>query len=558
MSKFTTEVRFICESESGLVESKGFNSISEILYLSAPKIFNFDFPIFDESYRLPLETKILRHYYTREISEETVGLWKLRLQDRLCMIMPYYNQLYKSELIKFNPLYNYDLTSDYKKTKEGENTATGTTGEIENYNKENYKIEVGKEINNENGSINDINNGTKEYTDDENINKSKYGTVNNDDTISETETIDTTDNRTISKKGEDKRTPDLTELRTPNLTDARAPLLKETRTPDLTDARAPLLKETRTPDLTDARAPLLKETRTPDLTDARAPLLKETRTPDLTDARAPLLKEDHRVDDTKWNYYSDTPQGSISKLEVENDAYLTNATKDTNIGSNVVEYTGSESTTHTGTETKEITGSESTSHTGTETKEWTGSESTSHTGTETKEWTGSESTSHTGTETKEWTGSESTSHTGTEKTENTGTETTTKQETITDSDTVNTDKTKDSVITKREDSGETSEETKQKGGNEATQNIENILSHDESEKNTTDTTNANETYSNTKNVTKNDNAIFTNTEDYIHHVVGKTGDKSYSKMLMEFRDSFLNIDAMIIKDLSNLFFGLWE
>ena len=494
MSKFTTEVRFICESESGLVESKGFNSISEILYLSAPKIFNFDFPIFDESYRLPLETKILRHYYTREISEETVGLWKLRLQDRLCMIMPYYNQLYKSELIKFNPLYNYDLTSDYKKTKEGENTATGTTGEIENYNKENYKIEVGKEINNENGSINDINNGTKEYTDDENINKSKYGTVNNDDTISETETIDTTDNRTISKKGEDKRTPDLTELRTPNLTDARAPLLKETRTPDLTDARAPLLKE--------------------------------TRTPDLTDARAPLLKEDHRVDDTKWNYYSDTPQGSISKLEVENDAYLTNATKDTNIGSNVVEYTGSESTTHTGTETKEITGSESTSHTGTETKEWTGSESTSHTGTE--------------------------------KTENTGTETTTKQETITDSDTVNTDKTKDSVITKREDSGETSEETKQKGGNEATQNIENILSHDESEKNTTDTTNANETYSNTKNVTKNDNAIFTNTEDYIHHVVGKTGDKSYSKMLMEFRDSFLNIDAMIIKDLSNLFFGLWE
>ncbi len=494
MSKFTTEVRFICESESGLVESKGFNSISEILYLSAPKIFNFDFPIFDESYRLPLETKILRHYYTREISEETVGLWKLRLQDRLCMIMPYYNQLYESELIKFNPLYNYDLSSDYKKTKEGENTATGTVGEIENYNKDNYKIEVGKEINTEDGTVNDINNGSKEYIDGENINKSRYGFVNNDDTISETETIDTTDNRTINKTGKEERTPELTELRTP--------------------------------DLTDARAPLLKETRTPDLTDARAPLLKETRTPDLTDARAPLLKEDHRVDDTKWNYYSDTPQGSISKLEVENDAYLTNATKDTNIGSNVIEYTGSEST--------------------------------SHTGTETKEWTGSESTSHTGTETKEWTGSESTSHTGTEKTEHTGTETIKKEETITDNDIINTDKTDNSIITKRENNAETSGETKQKGGNEVTQNNENIVRHDEGEKNTTDTTNANETYTNTKNITKNDNAVFANTEDYIHHVIGKTGDKSYSKMLMEFRDSFLNIDAMIIKDLSNLFFGLWE
>lgn len=109
MSKFTTEVRFICESSVGETESKGFDSINTIITQAAPLIFNFDFPIFDEAYRLPLEVKILRHFYTREICEETVGLWKLRLQDRLCSIMPYYNKLYNSELIEFNPMYDVDI-----------------------------------------------------------------------------------------------------------------------------------------------------------------------------------------------------------------------------------------------------------------------------------------------------------------------------------------------------------------------------------------------------------------------------------------------------------------
>ena len=116
MSKYTTEVRFICETEAGLEESEGFNSIQTILDKSRDKIFDFHFPIFDENYRSVLEDKILKHYYTREIGAETVGLWKLWLDTRLNEIMPYYNQLYASELIKFNPLYDVDLTTTHNKT----------------------------------------------------------------------------------------------------------------------------------------------------------------------------------------------------------------------------------------------------------------------------------------------------------------------------------------------------------------------------------------------------------------------------------------------------------
>lgn len=118
MSKYTTEVRFICENLNG--NSTGFNDLNTLLTNVAPKIFNFDFPIFDEKYRIPLEVKILRHYYTREISEETVGLWKLRLQDKLNLIMPYYNQLYSSTLIEFDPL----IDTDYIKQGQKVNSST--------------------------------------------------------------------------------------------------------------------------------------------------------------------------------------------------------------------------------------------------------------------------------------------------------------------------------------------------------------------------------------------------------------------------------------------------
>ena len=123
MSKYTTELRFICETSAGLTDSEGYTSTRDIIEKSRAKIFDFDYPIFDEKYRSVLETKIIKHYYTREIAAETVGLWKLWLDERMNNIMPYYNQLYKSELLEFNPLYDTDITTDSnRKEKHEENT----------------------------------------------------------------------------------------------------------------------------------------------------------------------------------------------------------------------------------------------------------------------------------------------------------------------------------------------------------------------------------------------------------------------------------------------------
>ena len=113
MSKYTTELRFICENYAGLDESVGGDDVKRIVELACPKIFDDDIPFFDEAYRLPLEKKILMHYYAREISGEVVGIWKLWLNNRMREIMPYYNQLYESTLIKFDPITTKKYTEDY-------------------------------------------------------------------------------------------------------------------------------------------------------------------------------------------------------------------------------------------------------------------------------------------------------------------------------------------------------------------------------------------------------------------------------------------------------------
>ena len=120
MSQYTTEVRYICENLSGLKESAEYSRISEVIALARPKNFNFDYPIFDTAYKSVLETKIIKHYYLREIAHESVGIWRLRLDATMNENMPYFNQLYKSELIEFNPLYDTDLTKDHKRDNSGD------------------------------------------------------------------------------------------------------------------------------------------------------------------------------------------------------------------------------------------------------------------------------------------------------------------------------------------------------------------------------------------------------------------------------------------------------
>lgn len=178
MSKYTTEVRFICETEAGYDSSRGYLSVNQILDVAAPKVFNFPFPIFDEAYRQVLEKKILKHFYTREIGLETVGLWKLKLDTKMNEIMPLYNQFYKSELLEFNPLYDVDLTRDHTLSRNETADMTGNGTADLNRNGTNDITGTGKR----NGTSETNETGNRESSIRENVDTDERGSTSSDTT----------------------------------------------------------------------------------------------------------------------------------------------------------------------------------------------------------------------------------------------------------------------------------------------------------------------------------------------------------------------------------------
>lgn len=127
MSKYTTELRYIIEN-------------------------NFDiglknYPIFDENYRELLNQKIINHYYFREIGMETAELFKRYLNTTMNEIMPYYNQLYKSELLEFNPFYNVDknIVSDKNNNSVSDFIGNTTGKNQQNADTENTQTNNGKQ-----------------------------------------------------------------------------------------------------------------------------------------------------------------------------------------------------------------------------------------------------------------------------------------------------------------------------------------------------------------------------------------------------------------------------
>lgn len=126
MSSFTTQIRYICESLAGYDASKGYMSVDDIIDKSWNKIFPPSFETFTPDYKPVLAKKILKHYYTREIGSETFGLFQLRLDAKLSVIMPYYNKLYKAFEKDYDILSDTDVTIDHNRKSKGDSGSTST------------------------------------------------------------------------------------------------------------------------------------------------------------------------------------------------------------------------------------------------------------------------------------------------------------------------------------------------------------------------------------------------------------------------------------------------
>lgn len=90
-----------------------------------------DYPIFDETYRPTLNKRIIDHWALYEIGQETEGMFRFALNRRLREVMLYYNKLYLSERIEFDPLSTVDFTDTTDSTN-ALNTQQNSTSHNDN------------------------------------------------------------------------------------------------------------------------------------------------------------------------------------------------------------------------------------------------------------------------------------------------------------------------------------------------------------------------------------------------------------------------------------------
>lgn len=94
-------------------------SIKEKIDIGTPHLFDFDYPFFDETKRKDFERKWVRRFYMTEVGFETIELFKFYLENWMNEKMPYYNQMFKSELLEFDPLRNFEIDKKKDHSKDG-------------------------------------------------------------------------------------------------------------------------------------------------------------------------------------------------------------------------------------------------------------------------------------------------------------------------------------------------------------------------------------------------------------------------------------------------------
>ena len=154
------------------------------------KVFNFDYDFYTDSdiIKSKFEEKFIDEYFFHEIGQETVARFQHRLRTRLSKIMPYYKQLYDTEIAAkdINFLLNKDLTETFERVVTGESSSINdlTVSDQGETNNKESNIENGNaSLELENGSLTNVsktslsNNTNSNNTSRDNTNQNEITTL---------------------------------------------------------------------------------------------------------------------------------------------------------------------------------------------------------------------------------------------------------------------------------------------------------------------------------------------------------------------------------------------
>lgn len=98
------------------------------------ELFDFDYTFDDLNFKKQLEEHIINYYYDYEIGQETPDMFKRKFVTRWKRIIPYYNELYNTTLLTYNPLSNYSMTEALKEIQTNTQNQTATQEQSERGN----------------------------------------------------------------------------------------------------------------------------------------------------------------------------------------------------------------------------------------------------------------------------------------------------------------------------------------------------------------------------------------------------------------------------------------
>ena len=216
MSTYTMPLKTLIEQPT---QNRNDLTLKQRLEVGRVNLFkDMDYPIFNENYRSEFETKFIRYFYNKEIGFETESLFKFELETWLQINMPYYNQLFESELLEYDPLTNIamqfdqdlkqDTTLDTTKDSQEDSTSNSVTQssfEHDTQRDTETNTLTNRTQNTKTDTTTDVTGHSNTDTTQDSTTTTKTDSTSNSDTHTESDTTQDSFNRKIASDTPDNR-----------------------------------------------------------------------------------------------------------------------------------------------------------------------------------------------------------------------------------------------------------------------------------------------------------------------------------------------------------------
>ena len=106
--------------------------LRKLLQLNNFELFDFPYEFDDPKFRAQIEQSVIDYYYNYEIGTETPDEFKRRFQAKWLSFIDYYNLLYNTTLLTYNPLINYKMTEALEQLATSNNTQNSVSDTTSN------------------------------------------------------------------------------------------------------------------------------------------------------------------------------------------------------------------------------------------------------------------------------------------------------------------------------------------------------------------------------------------------------------------------------------------